>query len=115
VDASIDCPANGPITVSGDWVAAGPWTRTWTVVTATGGTAGSPGTLAAAGARMRGRPWQPGRALRPVPPRRGRPGSTSRWRMRPRRIGAARPGSLGLREYTQPERHARGHYLGVSS
>ena len=30
LDASIDCPANGPITVSGDWVAAGPWTRTWT-------------------------------------------------------------------------------------
>src|SRR4030095_2602093 len=50
VDASIDCPANGPITVSCDWVAAGPWTRTWTVVTATGATAGSPGTFTPAGA-----------------------------------------------------------------
>jgi len=30
VDASVDCPANGPITISGDWVAAGPWTHTTT-------------------------------------------------------------------------------------
>jgi hypothetical protein len=50
VDASISCPANGPITVSGDWVAAGPWTRTWTVIAATGATAGAPGTFTPAGA-----------------------------------------------------------------
>jgi hypothetical protein len=30
LDASIDVPANGAITVSGDFVAAGPWTRTFT-------------------------------------------------------------------------------------
>jgi hypothetical protein len=30
LDASIDVPANGPISVSGDFVAAGAWTRTFT-------------------------------------------------------------------------------------
>jgi hypothetical protein len=50
VDASISCPANSSITVSGNWVAAGPWTRTWTVVTATGATAGAPGSFTPAGA-----------------------------------------------------------------
>ena len=30
LDASIDVPADGAISVSGDWVAAGPWTRTFT-------------------------------------------------------------------------------------
>jgi len=30
LDANIDVPANGPITVSGDFVAAGPWTRVFT-------------------------------------------------------------------------------------
>ena len=30
LDAAIDCPANGPVTVSGDIVAAGAWTRTLT-------------------------------------------------------------------------------------
>lgn len=30
LDASIDVPANGAITVSGDFVAAGPWTRVFT-------------------------------------------------------------------------------------
>lgn len=35
LDASIDCPANGPVTVSGDFVAAGPWTRTFTKPTVT--------------------------------------------------------------------------------
>jgi hypothetical protein len=44
LDASIDCPANGPIAVSGDWVAAGAWTRAWTAL-ATGATAGAPGTF----------------------------------------------------------------------
>ena len=32
VDCSIECPADGPIAVSGEWVAAGPWTRAWPVV-----------------------------------------------------------------------------------
>jgi hypothetical protein len=38
LDASIDVPANGAITVSGDFVAAGAWTRTFTapVVLGTG-------------------------------------------------------------------------------
>ena len=47
LDAAIDCPANGPVTVSGDFVAAGPWTRTWTF--ATGATAGTPGSFTPAG------------------------------------------------------------------
>jgi hypothetical protein len=34
LDAAIDCPANGPVSVSGDFVAAGPWTRTFTVAAA---------------------------------------------------------------------------------
>lgn len=29
VDASIDVPANGAISISGDWVAAGDWVRTF--------------------------------------------------------------------------------------
>jgi len=32
LDASIDVPANGAISVKGDFVAAGNWTRTWPVV-----------------------------------------------------------------------------------
>ena len=52
LDASIEVPANGPITVSGDWVAAGPWTRTWTApIVATGATAGSPGSFTPTGAQ----------------------------------------------------------------
>jgi hypothetical protein len=35
LSASIDCPANGPVSVSGDFVAAGAWTRTWTKPTIT--------------------------------------------------------------------------------
>jgi hypothetical protein len=29
LDCSIECPADGPVSVSGEWVAAGPWTRAW--------------------------------------------------------------------------------------
>ena len=50
LDAAIDCPVNGPVTVSGDFVAAGAWSRTFTVVAATGATAGTPGTFTPAGA-----------------------------------------------------------------
>jgi hypothetical protein len=51
LDANVECPATGPITVSGDWVAAGPWTRTWTPpIVATGATAGTPGSFTPAGA-----------------------------------------------------------------
>jgi hypothetical protein len=32
VDASIDVPANGAISISGDFVAAGPWVRTFPTV-----------------------------------------------------------------------------------
>lgn len=32
LDASIDVPANGAISISGDFVAAGDWVRTWTPV-----------------------------------------------------------------------------------
>jgi len=32
VDASIDVPANGAISISGDFVAAGPWVRTFPVI-----------------------------------------------------------------------------------
>jgi hypothetical protein len=47
LDASIDVPADGAISVSGDWVAAGPWTRTFTApvvedVAARGGAAEPP-------------------------------------------------------------------------
>jgi|KBSMisStandDraft_5_1062788.scaffolds.fasta_scaffold00625_7 hypothetical protein len=52
LDASIDVPANGGISISGDFVAAGNWTRTWpAVVAATGATAGTPGTYTPAGAQ----------------------------------------------------------------
>ena len=52
LDASIDVPATGGISISGDFVAAGNWTRTWpAVIAATGATAGSPGTFTPAGAQ----------------------------------------------------------------
>jgi len=52
LDASIDVPANGGIAISGDFVAAGNWTRTFpAVIAATGATAGSPGTFTPAGAQ----------------------------------------------------------------
>ena len=53
LDASIDVPANGGISMSGDFVAAGNWTRTCPVViAATGAIAGSPGTFTPAGAQQ---------------------------------------------------------------
>ena len=52
LDASIDVPANGGIAVSGDFVAAGDWVRTWpTVIAATGAVAGTPGTFTPVGAQ----------------------------------------------------------------
>jgi hypothetical protein len=51
LDASIDVPANGAIAVSGDFVAAGNWTRAWpAAIVATGATAGIPGSFTPAGA-----------------------------------------------------------------
>ena len=51
VDASIDVPANGGIAISGDFVAAGPWTRTFPAgLAATGATGGTPGSFQPAGA-----------------------------------------------------------------
>ena len=42
LDAAIDVPANGPVTVSGDFVAAGPWTRTFVPVLLREGQEGAP-------------------------------------------------------------------------
>ena len=49
LDASIDVPADGPITVSGDFVAAGAWTREFPAPVV--GSAGAPQRAAAAAAR----------------------------------------------------------------
>ena len=42
LDAAIDVPANGPVTVSGDFVAAGAWTRTFVPVLLREGQEGEP-------------------------------------------------------------------------